>query len=177
MITMWHHSPLHQLGKTGAYMVTAGTYQKKRLFSSDELLTMVQDSLFRIAADYRWQLQAWAIMANHYHFIAIPDDASASLPNMVRKLHSQTTADANRRLARPDRKVWFQYWDTHLTFEKSYLARLNYVHNNPVHHGLVVTASAYPWCSAAWFEHNAKPSFFRTVSGFKYDRLSVPDDF
>lgn len=174
---MWHHSPAHSLSEAGAYMVTAGTYQKKRLFSSDELLTMVQDALFRIAAEYRWQLQAWAIMANHYHFIAIPDGTADSLPNMVRKLHSQTAADANRRLATPGRKVWFQYWDTHLTFERSYLARLNYVHNNPVHHGLTAVACTYPWCSAAWFEQNAQSSFYKTVSSFRYDRLMIPDDF
>ena len=140
---MWHHSPAHALGEAGAYMVTAGTYEKRRLFSSEELLTMVQDSLFRIAAEYSWQLQAWAIMANHYHFIAIPDGASTSLVNMVRKLHAQTATELNRRLATPGRKVWFQYWDTHLTFEKSYLARLNYVHNNPAHHKLVPVATAY----------------------------------
>jgi len=26
------------------------------------------------------------------------------------------------------RTVWFQFWDTKLTYERSYLARLNYVH-------------------------------------------------
>jgi putative transposase len=174
---MWHHSPAHMLGEPGAYMVTAGTCEKKRLFSSDELLTLVQDSLFTIAEEYHWQLQAWAIMANHYHFIAIPEGAATSLANMVRKLHAQTAIDVNRRLATPGRKTWFQYWDTHLTFERSYYARLNYVHNNPVHHGLVAVASAYRWCSASWFEQNAKPSFFKTVTSFKYDRLSLPDDF
>ena len=49
--------------------------------------------------------------------------------------------------------------------------------NNPVHHKLVPVAAAYPWRSAAWFEQNAKPSFFRMVGGFKCDRLNVPDDF
>jgi putative transposase len=174
---MWHHSPAHELSESGAYMVTAGTYLKKRLFMSDELLGAVQDSLFKLAAEYRWQLQAWAIMANHYHFVAIPDGAATSLVNMIRKLHAQTATDLNRKLVTPEQKVWFQYWDTHLTFEKSYFARLNYVHNNPVHHRLVPNATEYPWCSAGWFEHNAKPSFYRTVSGFKCDRLNVPDDF
>jgi putative transposase len=174
---MWHHSPLHQLGEAGAYMVTAGTYLKKRLFTSDELLGTVQESLFRTAAEYRWRLQAWAIMANHYHFIAIPSGAATSLSSMIRKLHAQTATTVNRTLGTPGRRVWFQYWDTHLTFEKSYLARLNYVHNNPVHHRLVAVASTYRWCSAGWFDQNAPPSFHKTVSSFRYDRLDVPDDF
>jgi putative transposase len=73
--------------------------------------------------------------------------------------------------------VWDQYWDTHLTFQKSYLARLHYVHNNPVHHGLASIASAYPWCSAAWFERTASPSFVQTVYNFPSDGLNVQDDF
>ena len=43
-------------------------------------------------------------------------------------------------------------WDRELTFEKSYLARLNYVHHNPVHHKLVPVTGEYAWCSARWFE-------------------------
>ncbi len=77
----------------------------------------------------------------------------------------------------PGRKVWFQYWDTLLSFERSFLARLNYVHNNPVKHGLVKIATRYPWCSASWFEQNADRSFYNTVMNFKTDRVNVRDDF
>ena len=42
----------------------------------------------------------------------------------------------------------------------SLLARLNYVHNNPVHHGIVPAARQYPWCSASWFENSADRLFF-----------------
>jgi len=174
---MWHHSPLHELSESGAYMVTAGTYRKVMLFASEERLSLVQEGLFRVSAEYHWQLQAWAIMANHYHFIAVPEHEAATLADMTRTLHAETALAVNRLDRTPGRRVWFEYWDTHLTFEKSYLARLNYVHSNPVHHGLVPVASAYPWCSAGWFEQNAKPSFYKTVSSFRFDRLRVPDDF
>jgi len=51
------------------------------------------------------------------------------------------------------------------------------VHENPVHHGLVRTATAYPWCSAGWFERTASRAFQSTVSSFKIDRVKVYDDF
>ena len=79
--------------------------------------------------------------------------------------------------ATPGRKVMYQFWDTELTFEKSYLARLNYVHQNAVHHGLVPMANQYPWCSAPWFESNGRPAFVRAVYSFKTDRLNVADEF
>ena len=73
--------------------------------------------------------------------------------------------------------MWFQFWDSHITFERSYLARLNYVHQNPVKHGLVQLAENYQWCSASWFTQNGSPAFVKTVKTFKIDQLNVPDDF
>jgi putative transposase len=40
----------------------------------------------------------------------------------------------------PERQVWYNYWDTLLTYQSSYLARLNYVHQNAVKHRLVPVA-------------------------------------
>jgi len=62
-------------------------------------------------------------------------------------------------------------------YEKSYLARLNYVHQNAVKHGLVSVANQYPWCSAAWFERTATRAQVRTIYSFKTDRVTVQDEF
>ena len=75
------------------------------------------------------------------------------------------------------RKVWYNYRETRLTYEKSYLARLNYVHTNPARHGLVLVANKYPWCSAAWFERTASPTMVKSIYRFKTERISVTDDF
>lgn len=83
----------------------------------------------------------------------------------------------NKLDASPGRKVWCNYRETVLDIEGSYLARLNYVHQNAVHHGLVLTANQYPWCSAAWFERVAKSAQVRTIYGIKLDRVRVEDAF
>ena len=92
-------------------------------------------------------------------------------------LHSVTAREANRLDEAPERKVWHNYWDTQLTYEKSYLARLNYVHQNPVKHGLVLVANQYPWCSAAWFERTATTAQIKTVYSFKIDQVRIADDY
>jgi putative transposase len=83
----------------------------------------------------------------------------------------------NERDSTAGRKVWFQYWDSHLSFEKSYFARLRYVHENAVHHGLVSVASNYPWCSAGWFERCAEASFRKTIMSLPCNTINVLDDF
>lgn len=75
------------------------------------------------------------------------------------------------------RQVWHNFWDTRLTYERSYLTRLNYVHQNPVRHGLVAVANKYPWCSAAWFERTARPAQVKTIYGFKLDKVRVYDEY
>jgi putative transposase len=173
----WPHAPIHRLTDTGAYMVTAGTYGKLHHFRDPVRLTLLQDQLLGLALEHRWQLQAWAIFSNHYHFIAVSEGDAVPLLSLIRRLHAATAQEVNRLDGTEGRRVWFEYWDTRLTFERSYLARLQYVHQNPVRHGLVQAAARYPWCSAAWFEQRAPPSFFRTVTRFKIDRVRVLDDY
>jgi len=176
-VTDWPHAPVHRLLQPGTYMVTTGTYLKRRLLCTAERLQLVQDALFRFAGEYGWGLQAWSVLSNHYHFVAVSSDDPKSLVSLLRRLHRNTATALNRMDGAMGRHVWFQYWDTELTFPRSYFARLNYVHNNPVHHGVVKVATEYRWCSAAWFEREADPAFQEVVKSFKTDRVNVPDDF
>ena len=96
---------------------------------------------------------------------------------MVKALHERTAGALNRMDGLPGRRVWHNYRDTHLTFERSLMARLNYTMQNPVKHGLVPVAAEYRWCSAAWFERVSTGAWVQTVRSFKTDTLKLPDDF
>jgi len=173
----WPHAPVHRLDEAGAFIVTAGTYRKEHFLRERERLSFLHDDLLTIAHEYGWRLQAWAVFSNHHHFVALSPDDPSSLRKFLGKLHTLTAARVNRRDETPGRKVWYQFWDSHITYQKSYLARLRYVHNNSVHHGIVPVATQYPWCSASWFERTADRAFVNTVSGFPIDRLKVFDEF
>jgi putative transposase len=158
-------------------MITAGTYRKLSHLNSPDRLDFFQNSLFRYADEFHWKLRAWAILPNHYHVVAASSTDPRTLPKFLGKLHMKTAKQLNHWDNKPGRKVWFQFWDSHITYERSYLARLNYVHKNPVRHGLASVAENYKWCSAAWFTQNAPPAFVKTVNSFKIDQVNVPDDF
>ena len=177
MQLQWPHAPLHWLFEPGIYMVTAGTYRKEPYLLAPQRKDYFQQRLFEIAEEFGWRLQAWAILHNHYHFVAVSPEDPATLRRFIGKLHMTTTKEFNRQDSAPGRKVWYQYWETLLTYQRSYLARLNYVHSNPVKHGVVTDPEGYPWCSAAWFAQNAPKSFAETVRRFKTDRVNVFDEF
>jgi len=174
--TQWHYSPAHLFIPGSIYIITAGTLYKAHFFASDNRLQLLQDLLLETVRKCGWTLHAWAVFTNHYHMIVCAPKTESSLEAVIKELHSKTALAVNELDRVCGRQVWYQYWDTCLTYEKSWLARLNYVNNNAVHHGLAKTAINYPYCSAAWLEQTASPAFNRTVRSFKYDRVRVFDE-
>jgi putative transposase len=158
-------------------MVTGATLHKEHLFTTDEKLSLLERELLTLAKKYDWQLEAWAVFVNHYHFVARGHGEATPLKKFLQHLHSNTARQVNELDDSAGRTVWFNFWDTKLTYERSYLARLSYVHQNAVKHGLVNVASQYPWCSAAWFERTSTPAMIKTIYGFKLDKLRIDDDY
>ena len=176
----WPHAPTHQLSQNGTYFVTVGTYKKQHFFSGAKRLSVLQRGLLKSAVKYSWRLEAWAVFSNHYHFVGqspLNEIGARSLPLLLKELHSKSGDWVNKLDRAPSRKVWHNYWETRLSFHRSYLARLNYVHQNPVRHGLVRIASLYPWCSATWFEQEATPAQVKTVYRFNVDLVKAEDGF
>lgn len=176
----WPHAPAHRLSTQGTFIVTAGTYHKDHYFRGKNRLSVLHRGLLKVAHDFDWRLEAWAVFSNHYHFIGHSPEArngAETLSPMLGTLHEKMAKWINKLDGADGRQVWHNFWETKLTYEKSYLVRLNYVHQNPVKHRLVPVAKLYPWCSAGWFERTARPAQVRTLYAFKIDRLRVYDEY
>ena len=162
----------------GTFMMTASTYGRGHHFGSRKRLRFLTNNLLEAADRFGWRLEAWADMANHYHWIGkSPDTGAEELGQLIASVHRVSSKFVNELDGTPGRKVWHNFWETRLTFEKFYLARLHYVNQNPVKHGMVLVAADYPWCLASWFSRHATPAFQKTVASFKIDRLKINDDF
>jgi putative transposase len=112
-------------------MVTGATLHKEHLFTTDEKLSFLERELLTLAKKCNWQLEAWAVFVNHYHFVARGNGEATLLKKFLQHLHSNTARQLNALDDSAGRRVWFNFWDTKLTYERSYLARLNYVHQMP----------------------------------------------
>jgi len=113
----WPHAPTHQLSEVGTYFVTAGTYLKAHHFRTPERLDVLHRGVLSVARQFSWNLEAWAVFSNHYHFVARSpsnSDEATSLSQMLGALHTQTASWANRLDKTPGRKVWHNFWETKL---------------------------------------------------------------
>jgi putative transposase len=175
----WPHAPPHRLSEGGVYFVTARCAERRHLLADDDMKDWFQETLFDVVKEFGWRLEAWAILSNHYHLIGHSPkgpDGAESLRKMIRKIHSLTTKELNRRENQPGRnRLWQNFRETCLTHQRSYLARLHYVHQNAVHHKLVTVGSDWKWCSAAEFRKAVTPAWLKTIASFRYDEIAAKD--
>ena len=171
------HNPPHYFVPNAMYMVTGAILHNQHLLSDDRKKQYVLEILLERTYLLGWSMQAWAILNNHYHFIAKAPDNANTLSKLTRQVHSITAIQLNQWDKTLGRQVWFNYWDTCLADEKSYLARLHYVHMNPVKHGLVENAVDYPYSSYKWFIEQGGEELKKLVINQPYDRINVKDDF
>ena len=153
----WPHAPIHRFGDETTFFITGATYQKQHFYRDPAALNELQDIVFAKAEQHECWLQAWALLANHYHLVVQAEDGNR-IRRMLNRVHTEAGISLNAHDKTAGRQVWFQYWDKTLTFEASWLTRLRYTHENAVHHGLVSDARKYPWCSASWLRepHHAR---------------------
>ncbi|KPK95044.1 MAG: hypothetical protein AMJ88_01660 [Anaerolineae bacterium SM23_ 63] len=171
------HTPPHLYRLHAIYMVTGGTLNKRNLLDTDSKKEHFFTTLIEWTRKLSWDLEAWAILHNHYHIIARAPESSCSLRSLIQSAHSISAKHLNQQDNTPGRRTWYNYWDTCITYETSYMARLNYVHMNAVKHGLVEHAGDYPYCSYRWFVERADPGFRDRVLSQPIDWLRVMDDF
>ncbi len=93
----WPHAPVHRLSDHGTYMVTAGTLHKLPIFRGEMKLDALHDTLLKLARQHGWHLEAWAVFANHYHFVAHATENAAKLDVFLTQLHADTARDVNDR--------------------------------------------------------------------------------
>jgi putative transposase len=171
------HTPPHLFTPNSIYLITGSTANKQPYLKAHLLKDNLIDILFEEAFRNGWELHAWVVLDNHYHFVAkAPADAS-TLTDLIRAVHSRSGKHINRFEGIIGRRVWYNYWDSCITNETSYLARLHYVNMNPIKHGLVEMAEDYPYSSYRWFIETAEPDFQKKVFSKPIDRINVHDNF
>ena len=147
------------------------------MFEGEVRLSILHDTLLEVTEEQGWDLMAWAVFKDHYHIVGNSPQINNPVGKLCGKVHMLTATAINHLDEIPGRQVWYRSWDTLLTYEKSVMARIAYVHSNPVKHGLVSQAEEYPWCSATWFLREGDRPFVESVLSFKTDRVNVYDDF
>ena len=74
-------------------------------------------------------------------------------------------------------KYFHNYWDTCITYEKSYFSRINYIRFNPVKHGYVKRPENWKYGSFYYRFKANKKEVEAIIDKYPFDKLEIDDDF
>ena len=140
----WHALP-HLIADDQTYIITGTCYEHAAFLHSAARRREWEDKLLALLEKAGAQTFAWCVLPNHYHVLARLD-----LPvfgRAIGRLHNGTSTQWNREDQRARRKVWHSYCERALRSERHFYVSMNYIHANPVKHGLV--QRAHDWATSS----------------------------
>jgi len=138
------------------YFFTVVTYNRKRLFCSEWARRCLHEAIAETQSRYPYEPIAFCLMPEHLHCIwRLPeDDANYSIRwSLIKGMFTRRYRRGDRRESMPlsrTRKgeacVWQRrFWEHRIRDEPDLVRHINYVHNNPLKHGLVKRLEDWPW--------------------------------
>jgi putative transposase len=142
-----HHGPPHIAHGAGYFLISAAYYEHNPIMVSPDRRTKFEARIRNLANENDFDLHAWVILPNHYHILNYARDRK-NIPPFMKRLHNGSSYEWNHEDGCVGkRKVWYQYFDRFIDSETHYYQALNYIHYNPVKHGLVEDPYAWEWSS------------------------------
>lgn len=147
----WHSPPHFDFEGTRQYLISAACYEHHSIIGTTaERMKECEASVLQVCEEFCSQIYAWCILPNHYH-VLIKTNRIKELREALGKFHGRSSFQWNGEDNMRGRKVWHNCFERPMKSERHFLATLNYVHHNPVHHGYVDHWQDWPWSSAREF--------------------------
>ena len=150
------HAPPHPIRDAQYYLLTAACYEHRHRMTTVERRYQLLEHWIAESPQRGLDIEAWVVLPNHYHLLVRVSDFD-QVGKIARLVHGRTARSWNVVDKMQGRKVWYRYTDRAIRSERHYYTTLNYIHYNPVKHGLV--ASPYGWepSSLNWYrEHQGR---------------------
>ena len=142
----------HANGAT--WFFTLATYRRRPLLARPDVLSALRLAIKQAGQRYPFKIVAWVVLPDHMHALwALPegDGDYAVRWAMIKRLTSQSVRDtlppvtSKSMQARGEIGLWQRrYWEHQIRDEPDLHRHMDYIHFNPVKHGLAANSGQWP---------------------------------
>ncbi|MEW6763369.1 MAG: transposase [Pseudomonadota bacterium] len=143
------------------YFFTVVTHRRRPILCDDAMRAALREAIQRVRARLPFELDAMVLMPDHLHCIwTLPDgDTNFSLRWSQIKYHVSykcgdrypATLSTSRQRQRTTAIWQRRFWEHQIRDERDMERHVDYIHYNPVKHGFVQIASAWPYSTFGRF--------------------------
>jgi putative transposase len=131
------------------YFITNLTYRRQRFLSDN--IDLFWNAVEAAKQKTLFDMTAWVILPDHFHLLIYFDKGNIS--NIMKGIKLAFSAHFRKRQGLTAGRTWQNgFWDHIIRTEEDLKRHLDYIHFNPVKHGLVRRAVDYPYSSIHLFK-------------------------
>jgi putative transposase len=144
----------------GVYFFTVVTHQRAPIFTDPENVAHLREAFRKVMVARPFEMEAVVILPDHLHCLwRLPegDDDFSGRWREIKKVASRGVNPTTN--TRGERPVWQRrFWEHAIRDEADWRSHMDYIHYNPVKHGLVTRPTDWPWSSFSravargWYE-------------------------
>lgn len=139
-----------------SYFLTFVTNGRARIFTTSEVVEKFHSATRKVQSGRPFTIEAEVILPDHIHALWSLPNGDADYPTRVRLvksyftrsigLHQTTFEQSASRASKAERPIWQRrYWEHTIRDDRDFNIHLDYIHFNPVKHGLVAAARDWPY--------------------------------
>ncbi|MBE0444093.1 REP-associated tyrosine transposase [Psychrobacter sp. FME5] len=145
--------------KGATYFFTLVSYNRRRILCEDDFLQAFKKSIKQVQQQYSFEIIAWVQLPDHLHCIwRLPEnDADYSMRwSQIKRLTTQACPQYHlpinelspSKVKRHERGIWQRrFYEHEIKNEADFIRHIDYLHYNPVKHGLVKKVVDWPYSS------------------------------
>ncbi len=138
---------------SGTYFFTVNLLQRKQNDLLIQNINILREVVARVRESHPFRIYGWVVLPDHIHcIISLPkDDCDFALRwRLIKSGFSKAIPDIEwrsiSRKKRGERGIWQRrYWEHLIRDDEDFAAHMDYIHINPVKHGLVDRVADWPY--------------------------------
>lgn len=137
------------------YFFTVVTYTRQPILCLEESRTVLREVIRDVKLAHPFGIKAWVLLPEHIHCIwELPkEDFDYSMRwGLIKREFTKrikcriTTAITQSRISHRESNIWQRrFWEHRIRDDADYRAHFDYIHYNPVKHGLVACAKDWAY--------------------------------
>lgn len=137
----------------GCYFFTVNLLERHGNTLLTERIELLRDAVRRVRRSHPFTIDAWVVLPDHLHAVwTLPpgDDDFSTRWRLIKTFFVRGLPNAEwlSRVRKKDgeRGIWQRrFWEHAIRDDEDYAAHMDYVHFNPVKHGLTVSPADWPY--------------------------------
>ena len=143
----------------GTYFFTVVTYNRRPILTTDDARPLLHSAWMDVRTRFPFSTLAVCLLPDHLHCLWSLPEGDANYPvrwKEIKRLFTKSYLSQigpgeprnASRLKRNEAAVWQRrFWEHTIRDQEDLLRHTDYIHYNPVKHGLVKRAADWPWSS------------------------------